>query len=210
MDYAIEGHVIDVAMREVRRRDVVVAVEPKVFDLLLHLVENRRRVVSKDELVERIWQGRTISDAALSSCVKAARRAIGDDGRQQRLIRTIHRHGFRFVGPVVVNDQGPSADCGRDTPAVRPAAGDLGGEASPADGAAFDLDLSLPVRPSIAVLPIRALGGGDQPSLLADGFTHDLTVRLARTRWLFVTARVSAARFQDASLDPAGIGERLG
>src|SRR5882724_4739213 len=99
MEYAIETLVIDVAQREVRRQDAYVPVEPKVFDLLLYLVENRARVVAKDELVERIWNGRAISDAALSSCVKAARRALGDDGQQQRFIRTINRRGFRFVGP---------------------------------------------------------------------------------------------------------------
>ena len=83
MEYTIETHVIDVAQREVRRQDACVPVEPKVFDLLLYLVENRARVVAKDELVERIWNGRAISDAALSSCVKAARRALGDDrGRE--------------------------------------------------------------------------------------------------------------------------------
>ena len=210
MDYAIENHVIDVAMREVRRRDAVVAVEPKVFDLLLHLVENHCRVVSKEELIAQIWQGRAISDAALSSCVKAARRAIADDGRQQRLIRTIHRHGFRFVGAVAAPAQGTPADGTPGTPALRHAAGDRDAAAAALEDAGFGLDLSLPARPSIAVLPIRALGGGDEPGLFADGFTHDLTMRLARTRWLFVTARASAARFKNGTLDPGGIGERLG
>jgi TolB-like protein/tetratricopeptide (TPR) repeat protein len=207
MDYVIEEHVIDVAMREVRRRDTIVAVEPKVFDLLHHLVENRCRVVTKDELIAQIWQGRVMSDAALSSCVKAARRAVGDDGRQQRLIRTVHRRGFRFVGPVVANEGRSSADRVPGAPA--PCCAAPHPEVATADAAAFDLDLSLPARPSIAVLPIRALTG-DQAILLADGFTHDLTVRLARTRWLFVTARASAARFGNTSLAPAGIGERLG
>ena len=209
MEYAIEAQVIDVALREVRRHDACVPVEPKVFDLLLYLVENRARVVGKDELVERIWDGRAISDAALSSCVKAARRALGDDGQQQRLIRTIHRRGFRFVGPVETRDQAkPDADLPTRTPML--GAAGAGSETSPADAAAHDLDLALPGRPSVAVLPIRALGGEDLQVLLADGLTHDLTVRLARTRWLFVTARASAARYQASAFDPGEIGRHLG
>ena len=71
-----------------------------MFDLLLYLVRNRDRIVSKDELIETIWQGRVISDAALSSRISAARRAIGDTGNDQTLIRTLHKRGFRFVGEV--------------------------------------------------------------------------------------------------------------
>jgi len=209
MEYAIETQVIDVAQREVRRQDACVPVEPKVFDLLLYLVENRARVVAKDELVERIWNGRAISDAALSSCVKAARRALGDDGQQQRFIRTINRRGFRFVGPVEAHDRAmPAADVQARPPKF--GAAGAGEDTSPADAAAYDLDLTLPARPSVAVLPICALGDEDQQALLADGLTHDLTVRLARTRWLFVTARASAARFHASAFDPAEIGRRLG
>src|SRR5262245_3455038 len=156
MNYAIETCVIDVARRELRQGDAVVAVEPKVFDLLLHLVEHHDRVVSKDDLVAQIWQGRAISDSALSSCVKAARRAIGDDGRQQRLIRTIHRHGFRFVGPVVASDRTALADRTADAPVPR-AVARQSTQAAAAQAAESDLDLSLPAGPSIAVLPIRPL-----------------------------------------------------
>ena len=78
-----------------------VSVEPKVFDVLLHLIAMRDRVVSKDQLVEAVWQGRIISDAAISSAVSAARRALGDDGHAQRYIRTMHGRGFRFVSPLV-------------------------------------------------------------------------------------------------------------
>ena len=208
MEYAIETQVIDVAQREVRRQDACVPVEPKVFDLLLYLVENRARVVAKDELVERIWNGRAISDAALSSCVKAARRALGDDGQQQRFIRTINRRGFRFVGPVEAHDRAMLA---ADVQARSSKFGAAGaGEGTSLDAAAYDLDLTLPARPSVAVLPICALGDEDQQALVADGLTHDLTVRLARTRWLFVTARASAARYHASAFDPAEIGRRLG
>ena len=199
---------IDVAQREVRRQDACVPVEPEVLIFLLYLVENRARV-AKDELVERIWNGRAISDAALSSCVKAARRTLGDDGQQQRFIRTINRRGFRFVGPVETHDRTmPAADVQARSPKY--GAGRAGEDTSQADAAAYDLDLTLPAQPSVAVLPICALGDEDQQALLADGLTHDLTVRLARTRWLFVTARASAARYHASAFDPVEIGRRLG
>src|SRR5262249_41701018 len=95
---------IDLEQQELRRSGQVIAIEPQVFDLLVYLVGNRHRIVSKDELIEAVWQGRIISDAALSSRVSAARRAIGDNGEDQRLIRTLHKRGFRFVGAIEDDD----------------------------------------------------------------------------------------------------------
>jgi DNA-binding winged helix-turn-helix (wHTH) protein/pimeloyl-ACP methyl ester carboxylesterase len=86
--------------REVRRAGTVVHVEPQVFDVLVHLVRNRERVVSKEELIRTVWDGRFVSDDTLTSRVSAARRAIGDTGAEQQLIRTVTRRGFRFVGEV--------------------------------------------------------------------------------------------------------------
>ena len=86
--------------RELSRDGAVVAVEPKVFDLLVYLVTNRDRVVTKDDLIAGVWGGRIVSDSALTGAINAARRAIGDDGRAQRLIRTSSRKGYRFVGSV--------------------------------------------------------------------------------------------------------------
>jgi pimeloyl-ACP methyl ester carboxylesterase len=99
--YVFDSFVIDAATRELAASATPLRVEPKVFDLLLYLIEQRDRVVAKDELVDAVWQGRFISDAAISSTVSAARRALGDDGREQRYLRTAHGHGFRFVGSVV-------------------------------------------------------------------------------------------------------------
>src|SRR5215470_1856 len=100
---------IDVAQQELRRAGKIVHVEPQVFDLLLHLVRHRDRVVGKDELIEAIWQGRIISETALSSCISAARRAVGDNGDDQLLIRTLHKRGFRFVGELR-GDPAPAVD----------------------------------------------------------------------------------------------------
>jgi len=91
---------IDLARQELRRAGAIVHVEPQVFDLLMHLIRNRDRIVSKDELFEAVWQGRIVSEATLSSRISAARRALGDSGNDQSFIRTLHKRGFRFVGDV--------------------------------------------------------------------------------------------------------------
>src|SRR5229473_2021206 len=91
---------IDVERREFRRAQIAVHVEPQVFDLLVYLAQNRDRVVSKDEIFASIWEGRIVSDSTLTSRINAARRAVGDSGRNQKLIRTIPRKGLRFVGDV--------------------------------------------------------------------------------------------------------------
>jgi pimeloyl-ACP methyl ester carboxylesterase/DNA-binding winged helix-turn-helix (wHTH) protein len=99
--YFFDSSILDTSVRELSVAGAAVKIEPKVFDLLLHLIENRDRVVSKDELVAAVWDGRFISEAAVSSAVKSARKALGDDGKNQRYVRTIHGHGFRFIAPVV-------------------------------------------------------------------------------------------------------------
>jgi class 3 adenylate cyclase/tetratricopeptide (TPR) repeat protein len=100
MIYGVGTYTIDTQTYEVRRGDVRVVVEPQVFDLLVLLIANNHRVVTKDEIIDVIWGGRVVSEAALSSRIAAARKAIGDDGKAQSLIRTVQRRGFRFVGPV--------------------------------------------------------------------------------------------------------------
>lgn len=89
---------LDVEGRELRRAGIPVHVEPQVFDLLAYLVANRERAVGKDEIVKDVWRGRIVSDATLSSRINAVRQAIGDTGKTQTYIRTLPRHGFRFVG----------------------------------------------------------------------------------------------------------------
>src|SRR6476469_4944462 len=98
--YAFEEWVLDTLSREVRGVDAAVPLEPQVFDVLAYLVEHHDRVVPKDELFDRIWGHRFVSDAALITRVMAARKAVGDDGRAQRLIKTVHGHGYRFAGAV--------------------------------------------------------------------------------------------------------------
>src|SRR5690242_21823864 len=97
---------LDGDRRELRRGADPIAVEPQVFDLLIFLVQNRDRVVTKDDLIESIWGGRVVSDSTLTSRINAARKAIGDSGQQQKLIRTIARKGLRFIGDVRMQPMG--------------------------------------------------------------------------------------------------------
>lgn len=108
MTYQFEDFELDPERRELRHSTGLLSVQPQVFDVLQLLLEQPDRVVSKDELFERVWDGRIVSESTLSSRINAARRALGDDGDQQRLIRTVPRHGFRFIGDVTVVD--PNAE----------------------------------------------------------------------------------------------------
>jgi len=100
MRFLFGDYTLDVDRRELRCRDALVAVEPQVFDLLLHVIRNRDRVVSRDDLLEAVWNGRIVSDSTVGQRINAARRAIGDSGEQQKFIRTLARRGVRFVGEV--------------------------------------------------------------------------------------------------------------
>jgi TolB-like protein/Tfp pilus assembly protein PilF len=177
---------------ELRQRGVRVAVEPQVLSLLLLLVSHRDRLVSKDEIVRLIWNGRSISDAAVASRIKSARQALGDDGRQQRMIQTIHGRGFRFVHPVEEGaaDRQPATAIDSTT-LQQPEPGDRSG------------------RPSIAVLPFQLLGASSPYALMAEALPHDLLAEFARLRWLFVVARGSSFRLAAAQPDIGRIGTLL-
>lgn len=100
--YCFGDSELDTGLYELRRAGRALRVEPQVFDILLYLVEHRHRVVMKDELIERIWPGRYVTEGALNTRLMAARRVIGDNGDEQRIIRTLPRRGYRFIAPVVV------------------------------------------------------------------------------------------------------------
>lgn len=192
MRYCFDRHELDVARGELRSDGAPVPLEPRVHALLLLLVEQRDRLISRDELIEKIWDGRVVSDAAISTCVKTLRRALGDDGRSQRHLRTVHGRGLRFVAEVkchVDADQAP----GRDDDAQH--------------------ELARAGRPSIAVLPFALLdrqGPEDGPgAVLAEALPQELIAALACLRWLFVIARGSSFRFRDRDPDVAAIGRAL-
>ena len=100
MQFVFGDCVLDPDRRELTRGSEAVPIGPQVFDLLLYLLRNRERVVSKDSLLDAVWAGRIVSESTLTSHINAVRKAIGDSGQEQRLIRTVARKGFRFVGDV--------------------------------------------------------------------------------------------------------------
>jgi len=108
--FLFAGHELDADRRELRRGGDLMPVEPQVFDLLLYLIRNRDRVVSKDDLIAGVWGGRIVSDSTLTSRINAARKAVADSGEQQQLIRTIPRKGLRFVGDVGEAGTPPAAE----------------------------------------------------------------------------------------------------
>jgi TolB-like protein len=193
MLYRFGDFELDTARVELRARGETRHVEPQVFALLALLVENRERVVSKDEIVEKVWDGRIVSESAVSSRVKSARKALDDDGRVQRLIRTVHGQGLRFVAEVKAS----LADPITAEPAGRSSQG--------TDGSVLHT-----ARPSIAVLPFRLVGGSDRHAGIAEALPHDLIAELSRLRWLFVTARGSSFRLRDAHTDMREVGRLLG
>ncbi len=177
---------------ELLRDDVQLAVEPQVFQILLLLLRNRDRMVSKDEIVEVVWDGRAISDESISSRISLARKTIGDDGQRQQQIRTVHGRGFRFVGDVAEEpDQSPSP-----APAL---------PVAPAK-----VPLTQGRKPSIAILPLHALDLPPERRVIADAISHDLIQAMSRLRWLAVFARGSTFRFRGPEPDLPGIGSSLG
>ena len=101
MLYHFDRFCLDPDRRELRRDGTPIAVEPKVFDLMVYLLDHRDRVVSKDDLINAVWQGRIVSESALATCINAARVALGDSGDEQRLIKTFPRKGLRFTGTIL-------------------------------------------------------------------------------------------------------------
>jgi TolB-like protein len=195
MIYRFQDYSLDVELRELRRRMDLVPVEPQVLDLLQYLIRNRDHVVSKDELIAAVWNGRIVSESALSSRITAVRHAVGDSGEQQRLIRTIARKGFRFVGDI--QEKQASEDSGSANSALQ-----MTVRATPA--------LPLPDKPSIAVLPFQNMSGDPEQEYFADGIVEDVISALSRKRWLFVIARNSSFTYKGRTVDVKQVGRELG
>jgi len=181
--YRFEHVALDAESRDLTRDGKPVDVEPKVFELLLYLLEHRDRAVDKDELQDRIWPGVIVTEASLTRCIMKARRAVGDETRPYRLIRTIHGFGYRFVGTV---------------------------EAAEGSVEQLHQELALPLKPSIAVLPFRNLSGDPEQSWFCDGLTDDIVTELSRFRSLFVIASHSSFAVSHQNLTARELGRRLG
>ena len=180
MRFLFDGYLLDTDRRELRRGSALLPAEPQVFDLLVFLVRNRDRVVSKDDLLASVWGGRIVSESTLASRINAARRVIGDTGEQQRLIRTSIGKGVRFVGKVVEQDTDQTA-----LPPIVP-------------------------RLSIVVLPFANFSNDPELEHFADGISDDLTTDLSRISGGFVIARNTAFTFKGKPVDVKKIGRELG
>lgn len=193
MRYVFDFFEIDTARYELRRDGTPLAVEPLVFDLLLFLARNPGRILTRDEIVDRVWQGRVVSDATVSSCVKSARRALGDTGDSQTYIRTIRGRGFEFAAAVATTDDAaaiPRAQATVETTRV-------GARIAAADA-----------KPMLAVLPFANLSA-EMDEYFADGLTEDIITNLARFRDLRVIAGASTFQFKGRQVDPAEICTRM-
>lgn len=215
LKYRFAEFEIDLGQQELRRLGQAVHIEPQVFDLIVHLVRNHERIVSKDELIETIWNGRIISEAALSSRINGARRALGDNGNDQALIRTLHKRGFRFIGNVqAIGAPTTEAEAARLMPDN---SNDIPGEVSvSAEVAQLDDVVSEAVkaeaitRSSIAVIPFGNMSDDPENDYFSYGLTEDIIRLLARNRWLSVISRHSTIAFQGRVVDAREIGELLG
>ncbi|MEX0759676.1 MAG: winged helix-turn-helix domain-containing protein, partial [Tistlia sp.] len=156
-----------------------VRLEPQVLSLLIHLVRHHDRMVTKDEIVAAVWQGQAVSDASISSRIRSARQAVGDDGARQAVVRTVHGRGFRFIPEVTIL---PPAQAASTTAVSEPPQHPAG-------------------RPSIAVLPFQPLAMSPELAILGEAIPHEIIQALSRLRWLAVIARGSSFRFRPATAD---------
>lgn len=190
MQFLFANHSLDTDRRELSRGSERIAVEPQVFDLLVYLVQNRDRVVSKDDLIASVWGGRIVSDSTLTSRINAARKAVGDSGENQTLIRTIARKGLRFVGDVQAGRHVAATETGRAEPERR--------------------SLPLPDRPAIAVLPFVNMSGDPEQEYFSDGISEDIVTALSKLRWFFVIARNASFFYKGKAVHMKQIADELG
>ena len=193
MKFSFDNHILDTSRRELRRGSELVAMQPQVFDLLAHLLKHRDRVVSRDDLIALVWGGRIVSDSTLDSRVNAARNAVGDNGKEQKLIRTLPRKGLRFVGHVNGHSDG-----------------ELPGTAAPQGGQQQQPALPLPDRPAIAVLPFDNMSGDQEQEYFSDGISEDIITALSKSRWFFVIARNSSFTYKGNPVHMTRVAAELG
>ena len=189
--YLFEGYALDTDRRELRLGADLVPLEPQVFDVLAYLIQNRERVVSKDDLLASIWEGRSVTELALTTRINAARCAVGDTGKAQRLIKTVPRKGIRFVG--IVREEGAGSILGKDV-----------------SSRSTTPYLPLPDKPSIAVLAFTNMSGDPGQDYFSDGITEDIITDLSRFSELLVIARNSSFQYKGKSVDIRQVGRELG
>ena len=190
MIYQFNQITLDTAQYRLSLSGNPVAVEPQVFDLLTYLVEHKDRVVTRDELLENLWKGKVVTDSALGARLKAARKAVGDSGDRQQVIKTIHGRGYQFVSPVT--------EINAETEKVEQT----------------NTDLSKPNRvstitPSVAVLPFQNMSGDPEQDYFADGMSEEIITALSRIPDLVVISRNSTFVYKGRAVDVRHVGREL-
>ena len=187
--YRFNDYELDTSSHRLIRKGESIGVEPKVFDLLRYLIEHRERMISRQELFEKLWPGQIVSDTSLSNQVKAARKAVDDNGKTQSIIRTVHGRGYQFVADVMFTSAGDSTDS-----PVLPS---------------LDESVPNPDKPSIAVLPFENLSGDREQDYFSDGITEDIITELSRFSILDVVARHSSFALKGVRVDIEEVAEKL-
>jgi len=217
VQFIFGDHVLDVERRELHRGPAPIAIGPQVLDLLVYLLQNRDRVVTKNDLIASVWGGRIVSESTLTSRINAARSAIGDTGADQQLIRTLARKGFRFVGAVREHRQPAGTGPGHDVQTAQHQA-DWSTDASLAAGEATpqrqrmqreSMTSDISERPSVVVLPFANLSGDPEQDYFADGLTEDITTALSLWHSFPVIARGSAFAYKGQAPDIRKVGNEL-
>ena len=191
MKYRFDQFELDTERYQLTRQDCQVSIKPLVFDLLVYLLKNRDRVITRAELLDELWHGKVVTDAALAARIKDARKALRDDGTRQKLIKTIHRRGYQFIAEVI-------EDSGLQASAANTLTENLHHEPGLLD------------KPSIAVLPLVNLSQDPEQEYFSDGITEDITTELSRFRELMVVASNSSYRFRQRTMDIDQVAEMLG
>lgn len=186
MRYHFNDFTLDTDRFELSKNGSNISIEPQVLELLSLLIANRNRMVSKDEINEKVWHGRFVSDAALSSRIKSARQALGDSGSEQKVIKTVHKKGFRFVAEVEADE--------KSTPTISPVA---------------DSSIKKQNKPAVAVMPFLNLATDKEQEYFSDGITSDIIAMLSKHRWLDVTSRNAAFGYKGKAIDIKNLGKEL-
>ena len=193
-----DSFAVDLDAATIQVDGAVVDVEPQVFELIAFLISHRGRLVAYDEIVAHVWKGRFISDAAIATRINAARKALGDDGANQRVIKTVRGRGLRFeLEPCDAGDMNVGRPQMRELPLA----------ASTAIG---PVDPAEPDMPSIAVLPFDNMSNDAEQEYFADGIVDDILTGLSRVRQFFVIARNSTFTYKGKTVDIRQVGRELG
>lgn len=194
MEYKFDKFSLDMEQFELRQGSSRLKCEPQVIELLAFLIENKERVVSRDEINAAVWKGRIVSDAALSSRIKSLRKLLGDDARNQKFIRTIHKRGFQFIAEL--HSHRSSETTGTDNTASN----NINNEPTQS---------SSNKQPSVAVIPFQNLSSDPEQEYFSDGITTDIITLLSKHRWIDVTARNTSFGYKNKTINVQALGKEL-